>query len=59
MTYQQEIEYAAYRAAKEAREVALEEGKIETIRRFLTIHTPEEIIKLGFTREDVEAAQKQ
>ena len=62
MTYQQEIEYAAYRAAKKARETALEEGrlegKIETIKRFTEILSPEEILKLGFTKEDVEAAQK-
>ena len=50
MTFQQEIEYAAYRAAKKER--------IETIKKVLAIHTPEEIIELGFKKEDVEAAQK-
>ena len=58
MTYQQEIEYAAYRAAKAAREAALEEGKIEALKKILTAHTPEEVMKLGFTKEEVEAAQQ-
>ena len=50
MTYQQEIEFAAYRAEKK--------GRIEAIKKILAVLTPEEIIKLGFDKEDVEEAQK-
>ena len=69
MTYQQEIKFAAARAAEAAREEALAEGMAEgkslgfqevtisALHKLLAKFSPEEILEMGFTEDEIKAAQ--
>lgn len=66
MTWEWELEYAKREAAEKARTQGLEEGRAEgraverssIIKMMLNRLTPREIVDLGFSAEEVEAAKK-
>lgn len=62
MTWEWELEYAKREAAEKARTQGLEEGRAversNIIKMMLNSLTPTEIVNLGFSAEEVEAAKK-